>query len=73
MTRTQRVIRYGVSVCRPWDSLDAPVNVKRERRGNGSVFAGHHAMSGDSREEIEMCLNCKFPRCTDCLSRMGRR
>lgn len=26
----------------------------------------------DSREDIQRCLNCKFPRCTDCLSRVPK-
>lgn len=68
MTGIQRIETWGTRGTRPWDSPDSPHSDDFLRRGNGLEAPGRAYLREQMQREIDMCLNCKRPRCVDCLS-----
>ena len=69
MTDGQKYIRQGISGRMPWDSPDS-VDVKG---GIAHNTPGYVHVQRDSQREIDMCLNCKRPRCINCMGTLTAR
>ena len=73
MTSNQRIQTYGIHGVRPWDSTDSPRGEAWERQGKGREAPGRAYMQDVMQSEINMCLNCKWPECVNCLATLGAR
>lgn len=68
MTEFERIAVQGSRGVRPWDSPDSSHSREWMRDGNDPSTPGKAYLREQMQREIDMCLNCKWPRCVNCLS-----
>lgn len=66
MTKRQ-AIEAGAGATRPWRSPDASPGSSYYKGENGADSRMGFKRRDDEPEKIQMCLNCKWPRCINCL------
>lgn len=69
MIGARTISTKGTPGVRPWDSEDSKAMEPKKNSGivSNTTHPGELYYRADKREDIEKCLNCKWPECRNCL------
>lgn len=66
MSDRDTLLKSTRGACLPWNGPDALPDFKWGKPTTADPRHGYRH-KGDTQREIDMCLNCKRPRCVNCM------